>query len=146
MPTLTIQIQDTIKELDRAAEIIRAIRALHPDAATVDTGDLATTSIVGWFNRLGTGSRIFWARAARRAQSHFKWTFDDLAESPEDKKALRSYHRNSYRAIKVEGAADPLIGRWDSKRDCQVYQMLDPVRDEILHLLDLEERQDRSNK
>jgi hypothetical protein len=146
VPTITIQIEDTPEDLDRAAVIFRAIRALHPNAATVDTGDVATTSIVRWFNRLGTGSRIFWERAARHAQSHFEWTFDDLAESPGDKKALRSYHRNSYRAIKVEGAADPLISRWDSKRDCQVYQMPDAVRDEILHLLDLEERQDHSNK
>jgi hypothetical protein len=146
MPTLTIQIEDTIKELDRAAEIIRAIRALHPQVATGHTGGVTTTSIAGWFNRLGAGSKIFWDRAARHAQSHREWTFDDLAESPEDKRALRSFHRNSYRAIKVEGATDPLVSKWDTKRDCQVYQMPDAVRDEILHLLDLEERQDRSNK
>jgi hypothetical protein len=146
VPTITIQIKDTAEDLDRSAVIIRAIRALHPDAGAVDTREVATTSIVRWFNRLGTGSRIFWERAARHSESHFEWTFDDLAESPEDKKTLRSYHRNSYRAIKVEGAVDPLISRWDSKRDCQVYQMPDSVRDEILHLLDLEKQQDRSNK
>ena len=76
---------------------------------------------------------------------HSEWTFDDLAESPEDKKELRAHHRNSYRAIRAERAPDPLKGsRWDSKRDCQVYRMPDGVRDEILHLLDLEERQGES--
>jgi hypothetical protein len=144
MPTITIKIEDTPDDLHRAAVIIRAIRGLHPGATTVDTADVAAGSVARWFNRLGTGSQIFWERAARHAQSHSEWTFDDLAKSPADKKALRSYHRNSYRAIKVEGAADPLISRWDSKRDCQVYRMPDGVRDEILHLLDLEERQDES--
>jgi hypothetical protein len=144
MATFTIQIQDTIKELDRAAEIIRAIRAGHPQTTTGDTGGVATTSVARWFNRLGAGSKIFWQRAARHAQSHREWTFNDLAESPEDKRALRSYHRNSYRAIKVEGAADPLVSKWDSKRDCQVYQIPDTVRDELLRLLEIEQRQDES--
>ena len=144
MPTITIQIQDTPEDLDRAAVFIRAIRALHPGSATVDTADVAAGSITGWFNRLGS-SRSFWERAARYAQLHpeSEWTFDDLAKSPEDKKTLRACHRTSYRAIKVERAANPLIKiRWDSKQDCQVYRMSNGVRDEILRLLDLEKRQD----
>jgi hypothetical protein len=138
MLVITIQIEDTAEDLDRAAHIIHTIRARHPEVATSDTREVARTSIVGWFNRLGAGSKIFWERAARHAQSHSEWTFADLAESPEDKRALRSYHRNSYRAIKAEGAADPLVSKWDAKRDCQVYRMPEAVRDEILHLLDLE--------
>jgi hypothetical protein len=136
----SIQFEDTIRELDRALEIIGAIRARHPEA-TGDTG-VATTSVGGWFHRLGAGSKIFWERAARHAQSHRQWTFNDLAESPDDKRALRSYHRNSYRAIKVEGATDPLVSRWDSKLECQVYHMPDAVRLEILRLLEIEQRQD----
>ena len=144
MATITIEIQDTVKELDRAAEFIRAIRALHPQTTIGDAAGVALTSIARWLNRLGAGSKKFWWRAARYAQSHREWTFNDLAVSPEDKKELRSFHRNSYRAIKAEAATDPLVSKWDSKRDCQVYHMPDAVRDEILRLLELEQRQDES--
>ena len=143
MPNITLRIEDTRQDLDRAALIIRAIRALHPDTATVNTADVPAGTIARWFNRLGS-SRNFWERAARHAQTHSdsEWTFDDLADSPEDKKTLRALHRTWYRAIKAEGATNPLNSWWDSKKDCQVYQMPNSVRDEILHLLEQEERQD----
>ena len=45
MPTITIRIEDTPDDLDRAAVIIRAIRGPHPDATTVDTADVTAGSI-----------------------------------------------------------------------------------------------------
>ncbi len=135
MPSITLNIENTMEDLDRASVIIHALRALHSASPGNDRVDIAVEPIAAWFNRLGVGSKSFWARAARHSQTQSEWTFDDLAQSPEDKKTLRSNHRNSYRAIKVEGASNPLQSRWDAYRECQVYQMPNIVRDEILRLL-----------
>ena len=70
---------------------------------------------------------------------HSTAPFEELARVNNlDVETLRSYHRNSYRAIHAESASDPLKGRWDYAEGHQVYEMDDIIRDEILRLTSLD--------
>jgi hypothetical protein len=87
-----------------------------------------------WFPKLGENARSFWLLAARHAQENPTWTLKEIeAVSGIEPRALKSYLRNSYRAIHASKAADPLLSDWDSVRRCNVYRFRDDiVRDEVL--------------
>lgn len=144
MLKVTIQFDDSADDLERAYDYVVALRdrhrAMQPTAPLPlpppATALPAAWNVEGWFNHLGEGSRSFWEIAARYAQNHPTFTFDELATaSGTDKETLRSYQRNSYRAIRGENAPDPLPeADWDANQGCNVYRMPDAVRDEILRL------------
>ena|ERR1700676_1957018 len=135
---LLIQLDDTgAAELDRAAKIIDVLGRGFASTRTwaAGKGSARPSKVATWFRRLGKGSREFWKLAARHSRSNAEWTFDDLAEgSKKERDRLRSNHRNSHRAIKAEGASNPLVSRWDSQTKRMIYSMSDAVRDEILRL------------
>jgi hypothetical protein len=148
-PMLSIDLcfENSPEDLRAAAAVIAALRdddLLGDDGGPVPVplapapppnAPAGAWNISPWFNRLGPGSRQFWIVAAQFALTHRAWTFDDLAAaSGLDKGTLRSYQRNSYRAIRAEQAPEPLGGDWDPNRQCNVYTMADVVRDEILRL------------
>ncbi len=119
-----------VKALDAIGTVIPPRVPTPPANATV-----ADWKIADWWEHLGEGSRSFWKEAGRHLQTHGSFTFDELAAATGiDKQSLRSYHRNSYRAINDESAPDPLGGEWDANRGCNVYTMPDVVRDELLRL------------
>lgn len=125
---------DDLDEVALTVETLRT-RAATAGAQPSATAPVADWKIADWLGHLGEGSRSFWNIAARHAQSNPSWTFDDLAQaSGIDKETLRSYHRNSYRAIRDESAPDPLASEWDATGAFNVYRMPDVVRDEILRL------------
>ncbi|MEX0677098.1 MAG: hypothetical protein WD063_08490 [Pirellulales bacterium] len=116
-------------DMDAATAALETFRGITLPAHTAG-------NVADWFSHLGEGSRSFWEIAARHAQTNATWTFDDLAQtSGIDRDTLRSYHRNSYRAINDESAQNPLTSEWDANRGCNVYRMADAVRDEILGLV-----------
>ena len=88
-----------------------------------------------WWGHLGTRSREFWEAAARHVQTNPRFTFAELAQATgHDKGALKAEHRNSWKAIRDEGAPNPLNRTWDASQACNVYTMPDEVRDELLRL------------
>jgi hypothetical protein len=141
---LILELENTAQDLEQAAAVLAALRPLQeapeiPIVRTTKRIDGGGNPVTGWFTRLGPGSRSFWKRAAIHSKTHREWTFDDLATSDADKKAIRSHHRNSYRAIKAEKASDPLEHHWDYEAGHQVYSMDDSVRDAILALVEVSE-------
>jgi hypothetical protein len=125
-------------DYDLAVKALDALGAVIPPRVTPPAATAAPEDwgIDKWWEHLGGGnSRSFWTEAARHLQTHRSFTFDELAAATGiDKQSLRSYHRNSYRAINDESAPDPLGGEWDANQGCNVYTMVDVVRDEILRL------------
>lgn len=94
-------------------------------------------SIDAWFSHLGPGSRRFWKIAAQYALAHpeSQFTFEDLAAASSlSKGTLRSYHRNSYRAIKDEQAPDPMPGAWSQVTQRTDYMMFPGVAQRIVEL------------
>jgi hypothetical protein len=120
------------EDLDAVAAIVATLRQQHAISSVAPATPVAG-QVAPWFGHLGEGSRSFWQLVAQHALTNRTWTFDDLAAaSGTDKETLRSYHRNSYRAIKDEGSPDPMPGDWEGNRN--VYWMADAVRDEIIQL------------
>jgi hypothetical protein len=138
MVRISLEFDDDPDDLDAAARLIEAIQsaATPPTVpAPPATAPASAWNVAGWFNHLGPGSRSFWEIAARHATTHPRWTFDDLSEATGvEKETLRSYQRNSYRAIKAEKAPDPLDSEWDANRGCNVYTLKPAVGPEILRL------------
>src|ERR1700730_1189151 len=103
-----LQFENTAEELAAAVSLLGILQSLHNDEESARPEDLcgdkaSSPTIAVWFAHLGAGSRSFWELAARFAQNHSTFTFDDLAaEANTEKETLRSYHRNSYRAIRDE--------------------------------------------
>jgi hypothetical protein len=123
----------------QADELSRRIVAESPSyvnsagkrVATADVG----SQVERWLAHLGPGSRSFWRLAAEFLRDREQVTFEDLSQHYGIPTAtLRSYHRNSYRAIHREEAPDPLPGQWDDRIQANVYRMPDSVRDKILEL------------
>ncbi len=105
-----------------------------PPLPPVAAADVAS-QVERWLAHLGPGSRSFWRLAAEFSRGRASFTFEDLSRHCGIPKAtLRSYHRNSYRAIRHEEAPDPLPGLWDAQIRANVYWMADPVREKILEL------------
>jgi hypothetical protein len=134
--------------LAQAARIIAALQAACTDSSaspeTPAAAPLQATAPAGkaedfvekWLTRLGAGSRKFWRLAAEKA-AKLNWliTFEDLEKETGIKAAtLRSYHRNSYRAINDEHAPDPMPGSWSGATKRYEYAMSHAVRDRILQL------------
>jgi hypothetical protein len=143
MIKLTFELENMYEDVDQALATLSAIRATRrlPEmrvsriVEATSAGDGGPDyRVSAWFPRLGQGSRSFWERAAIYFRDHAELTFEALATSEAEKQALRSYHRNSYRAINAEGAPNPLESRWDYQAGHQVYRMPDAVRDAILSL------------
>lgn len=94
---------------------------------------LIAAKVPAWLRHLGDRSREFWEVSARYLLSHPEFTFPRLEEfSNTPESSLRAMHRNSYRAIKLEKAPDPLSVERDADSGHNVYQMEPVVRDEIL--------------
>jgi hypothetical protein len=137
MVRIGLEFDVTPEDLSGAVAVIEAILTTTRDGDQSTTTDTQAEAVEDWFAHLGAGSRSFWEIAAQYAQTHPTWTFEELAaESGIDKEKLRSYHRNSYRAIKDEDSDDPLSKKWDVDNARYVYTMHDAVRDEILRLAD----------
>jgi hypothetical protein len=137
--TITFNLQNLgPSELDEAQALLNLLRRsrVRGEAKEVITRGRRSRGLVSrWLQRLGKGSLAFWNVAATQSQAHGEWTFADLvARSGEPLNTLRSQHRNSYRAIKAEGADDPFTSRWDAAGGRRVYSMPNYVRDEILRL------------
>jgi hypothetical protein len=157
---LIIEIPCDPESLAEAAQVIENLRAIYPHLSPPPEGNdeppaapvpspppdvpqgpapdpLAVASFVdAWLRHLGPGSRRFWRIAAEYALNrNCNITFDDLERASNiSRESLRSYHRNSYRAIKNEGALDPMPGNWDAAFGRTTYAMLEVVRDRILEL------------
>jgi hypothetical protein len=129
-----VSFDNTPEDLAAIAAIVFNLQQQHATATAVAAVTAsAAPQVAAWYGHLGDGSRSFWQLVAQHALTHRTWTFDDLATaSGTDKETLRSYHRNSYRAIKDEGAPDPMPGDWEGSYN--VYYMADAVRDAILQL------------
>jgi hypothetical protein len=132
-------------DLEAAKAVIDALLAASEEDAPAPlapppppTAPATAWNVAAWFGRLGEGSRRFWTIAARYSQSHQTFTFDELAaDSGLDKETLRSYQRNSYRAIRAVGAPDPLgEAVWNAEQNRNTYSLPDAVRDEIIRLSD----------
>ncbi|MDB5293822.1 MAG: hypothetical protein JWL69_5063 [Phycisphaerales bacterium] len=156
MPTsITFQMTCDRPSLDQAARMISALQATcaeEVDAAVDGLADKAkapaappaVTAVPGnpevfiekWLKRLGPGSRKFWKLVAQHALTqNFLITFEDLKLNTGISTAtLRSYHRNSYRAIKDEKAPDPMPGVWSGATKRYEYAMSHAVRDKIIEL------------
>lgn len=134
MVRISLEFDFTPEDVDSAVALLDSIQP-HQETADDDPTTPLQLGVGGWYGHLGVGSRRFWEVAAKHAQDHPTWTFDDLATaSGIDKETLRSYHRNSYRAIKDVEAADPLKKEnWAG--DHWIYSMENTVRDEILRLI-----------
>jgi hypothetical protein len=134
----SFEFENNRADYDEAVRALDALGSAIPPRVPAPPANavVADWKIEEWWEHLGGGnSRSFWTEAARYAQTHRTFTFDDLAAATGiDKQSLRSYHRNTYRAINDENAPDPLGGDWDANRGCNVYTMADVVRDEILRL------------
>lgn len=146
MLKVALTFENTPDDLVAAAALIEILRGRETAAVPVNSVASASPApppmsptdwkVTAWFQRLGEGSRKFWKAAALYARTHANFTFDDLAAaSGLTKGALRSYQRNSYRAIRAENAPDPLgQAEWDAHRQCNVYRVSDVVRDELIRL------------
>jgi len=151
--TISINIPCDTASLTEAAELIEALRDLYPsdlpEAPAVVLGGaglppqppLATAQnpedfIQAWLRHLGPASRKFWRDTAQYAATgRPSITFEDLELATGIAKgSLRSYHRNSYRAINHEKAPDPMPGSWDATTKRNMYGMMPAVRDKILDL------------
>ena len=131
MLRISLDFDNTTADIEAAQKVLAVLhkKAEKPDAVADEL------SIEDWFERLGDGSRLFWYLAAYQSLSKESWTFHDLAEiSGDEVEKLRSYQRNSYRAIKATRSPNPLISRWDTEHQHNVYSMHDCVRDRILEL------------
>jgi hypothetical protein len=142
---ITIELQDTEANATSLLAFAERFKSMfigaRPMSATPQSqspapphSEQGDSSVGKWFARLGQGSRSFWVRAAQFSQEHDSWTFEQLAGDETKPAVLRSYHRNSYRAINVENAADPLVKQWDASQGCYVYFLAPEIRDEILRL------------
>jgi hypothetical protein len=152
MVSMTFNVSCDHESLDQAARALAAIKATLPPAdeagpAAVPVPPPEPSAPAGaaakpedfvekWLKRLGPGSRGFWKKAAEYATGPVLFiTFEDLEKATGVKMAtLRSYHRNSYRAIKDEGAPDPMPGTWSAATKRYEYAMFPAVRDKILEL------------
>ena len=108
-----------------------------PGPPPLTTARTPAEAVDAWFSHLGQGSRRFWRIAARYALDHpeSQFTFEDLAAaSGLTKGTLRSYHRNSYRAIKDEQAPDPMPGAWSQVTQRTDYMMFPGVAQRIAEL------------
>lgn len=136
MVRFTVEFADNPNDLAVIIAVAEQLRARHEPSQPTGGQPATAWNVANWLAHLGQGSRSFWEIAAGHAQTQETWTFDDLvATSGVDKNTLRSYHRNSYRAIRDENAPDPLTGNWNVIRQCNVYSMPDAVRDEILRII-----------
>jgi hypothetical protein len=94
---------------------------------------LIAAKVPAWFRHLGNRSRGFWEMSARYLLNHPEFTFPGLEQfSHTPESSLRALHRNSYRAIKLEKAPNPLSVERDPESGRNVYHMEPVVRDEIL--------------
>jgi hypothetical protein len=155
---LRLKVRCDRQSLAEAVRILTTLLPLYPEAASPEDGDdlpagvpveldppppspLTTAAgnpedfVEAWLGHLGEGSRKFWRIAARYAVDHPLITFEDLARSSGlSRETLRSYHRNSYRAIGDEKAPDPMPGTWSQVTKRTEYSMAAAVRDKILEL------------
>lgn len=138
--TITINLQNVgASELDDAKALLETLRGFRGRADQNKTLSASARRdglvVARWLRRLGEGSLRFWYLAAKQSKAKSEWTFGELAAASRQRLAkLRSRHRNSYRAIKAEGADDPLTSRWDAAGRHRVYAMSNDVRDEVLRL------------
>jgi hypothetical protein len=137
MVQLSIQFEDSPDELEVVGALVDHLRSRHRPTRPPEDQPVDAWNVAAWYGHLGQGSRRFWEVAARHSLNNDTWTFDDLeAASGIDKNTLRSYHRNSYRAIRDENAPDPLRSDWNVDQACNVYQMPEAVRDELHRLVE----------
>jgi hypothetical protein len=120
-------------------ELLQRINAEAPSynntMAQRTTATSNASQVERWLAHLGPGSRSFWRKAAEFLREHESFTFDELARYYEiPMSTLRSFHRNSYRAIRNEDAPDPLSGHLDDRNQKTIYKMTNSVRDLILEL------------
>lgn len=140
MVRINLEFEDSSDDLEVVVALVEHLRSRHRPTQPPEDQPATAWNVAAWYGHLGRGSRSFWEIAARHAVDNETWTFDDLeTASGTDKSTLRSYHRNSYRAIRDENAPDPLTSDWDVDRECNVYQMPEAVRDEILRLIEGED-------
>ena len=137
---ITIDLDNLLEDLPKASEVLRALQPLM-EAGTAQHSRVTIPALASrgnvaeWFGHLGPGSRKFWEIAATHCSTHSTFTFEDISTPELSKETLRSYHRNSYRAIKAAGATDPLEKTWDAQAGQYVYRMSHSVRGEILSLI-----------
>ena len=118
-------------ETSGAVQVVPDRLSPSPPVAAADVAH----QVERWLSHLGPGSRSFWRLAAEFSRGRASFTFKNLSRHFGIPTAtLRSYHRNSYRAIRQEKAHDPLPSLWDSQIRANVYCMSDSVREKILEL------------
>src|SRR5438552_721093 len=115
MIELTLRFDVSPLTLEKVSAVIAALQEqsdeLPPDdlptgIAPVHPGPVAANAadhVESWLSHLGRDSRRFWRMAAEYSLTHTSFTFDELeTHSGISRASLRSYHRNTYRAIKAE--------------------------------------------